>query len=294
MMTYQNITLIGGGTLGSQIAYMAAYHGKEVTIWGRSEASLDRAKKRVARWQAAVQDYFHSSDAKAEQAKAHLTYTTNLKEALQGADLVIEALPENPQVKQDFYRQFAQLADPKTVIATNSSTMMPTKLADATGRPDKFLAYHFANTIWQGNTAEIMPGQKTAKDLPATFVELSKEIGMVPIMVNKEQPGYVLNSLLVPFLDAGTDLWVRGVADPQTIDKTWMIATASPQGPFGIMDTVGMKTVYEINRSNPDEAHQAAAKKIKHMIDEGKLGVETGQGFYSYPNPAYRQADFLK
>ncbi|WP_446002095.1 3-hydroxyacyl-CoA dehydrogenase [Weissella viridescens] len=292
-MTYQKVTVVGGGTLGSQIAFMAAFSGKDTTIWGRSEGSLERAKTRVNRWENEVKAYYDASDADIESARDHLNYTTSLEDALSGADLVIEALPENAETKTDFYEKFDKLADPKTVVVTNSSTMMPSQFAETTGRPEKFLGYHFANEIWKNNTAEIMSGPETDATLPETLEEFSREIKMVPIMVKKEQPGYVLNSLLVPFLDAGTDLWVRDVADPETVDKTWMIGTGAPVGPFGIMDLVGLNTVYEINKGRPDEKSQHAAEKIKERMDQGLIGQETGQGFYTYPNPAYLEDDFL-
>ncbi|MCB6840499.1 3-hydroxyacyl-CoA dehydrogenase [Weissella viridescens] len=292
-MTYQKVTVVGGGTLGSQIAFMAAFAGKDTTIWGRSEGSLERAKTRVDRWENEVKAYYDASDADIESARDHLNYTTSLEDALSGADLVIEALPENAETKTDFYEKFDKLADPETVVVTNSSTMMPSQFAETTGRPEKFLGYHFANEIWKNNTAEIMSGPDTDATLPETLEEFSREIKMVPIMVKKEQPGYVLNSLLVPFLDAGTDLWVRDVADPETVDKTWMIGTGAPVGPFGIMDLVGLNTVYEINKGRPDEKSQHAAEKIKERMDKGLIGQETGQGFYTYPNPAYLEDDFL-
>ena len=292
-MTYQKVTVVGGGTLGSQIAFMAAFSGKDTTIWGRSEGSLERAKARVDRWENEVKAYYDAADADIEFARNHLNYTTSLEDALAGADLVIEALPENVETKTDFYEKFDKLADPETVVVTNSSTMMPSQFAETTGRPEKFLGYHFANEIWKNNTAEIMSGPDTDATLPETLEEFSREIKMVPIMVKKEQPGYVLNSLLVPFLDAGTDLWVRDVADPETVDKTWMIGTGAPVGPFGIMDLVGLNTVYEINKGRPDEKSQHAAEKIKERMDKGLIGQETGQGFYTYPNPAYLEDDFL-
>lgn len=292
-MTYQKVTVVGGGTLGSQLAFMAAFSGKDTTIWGRSEGSLERAKARVDRWENEVKAYYDAADADIESARDHLNYTTSLEDALAGADLVIEALPENIETKTDFYEKFDKLADPETVVVTNSSTMMPSQFAETTGRPEKFLGYHFANEIWKNNTAEIMSGPETDATLPETLEEFSREIKMVPIMVKKEQPGYVLNSLLVPFLDAGTDLWVRDVADPETVDKTWMIGTGAPVGPFGIMDLVGLNTVYEINKGRPDEKSQHAAEKIKERMDQGLIGQETGQGFYTYPNPAYLEDDFL-
>ena len=273
---------------------MSAYSGKKVTIWGRADHSLESAKERVKRWEHEVQNYFKSSDEQINDARNNLVYTTNLVDALNNADLVIEALPESIEVKRDFYEKIAKFAPKNVVLASNSSTMLTSDLAKFVDRPDKFLNYHFANNIWQGNTAEIMPSEFTDPNLPATFVELSHEIKMVPILINKEQPGYVLNSMLVPFLDSATNLWVNDIAQPQAIDKTWMIATGAPMGPFAIMDVVGMNTVYQINVVKQTPAAQKVAARIKEMIDDNRIGVESGIGFYTYPNPEYKQADFLK
>lgn len=121
---------------------------------------------------------------------------------------------------------------------------------------------------------------------------------MMPFRLNKEQPGYILNSLLVPFLDAAMNLWANDVADPHTIDKNWMIATGAPRGPFGILDTVGMTTPYHLQLAKAArgvETAPAIAEKLKkEFIDTGKLGAATGEGFYTYPNPAYAQPAFLK
>ncbi|KRN79222.1 3-hydroxybutyryl-CoA dehydrogenase [Fructilactobacillus lindneri DSM 20690 = JCM 11027] len=139
-----------------------------------------------------------------------------------------------------------------------------------------------------------MSQSKTDKDLPKMFEKYSREIGMVPLLVNKEQPGYILNSLLVPFVTVGIQLWVKGISDPKTIDKTWMIATGSPMGPFGFIDMIGLRTVYEINKMSNDPTSQKAAELLKKMIDNGEIGVESGKGFYTYPNPDFKKADFLK
>ncbi|WP_429971031.1 3-hydroxyacyl-CoA dehydrogenase [Fructilactobacillus sp. Tb1] len=293
-MEFNKITIIGGGTLGSQIAYMCSLHGKDTTIYGRSEGSLERAQKRVARWVKAVEKDIHVPAAEAEKAAKNLKYTTNLDEAIKGQDLVIEALPEDPKIKIEFYKKFAKIADPDTILATNTSTLLPSTFAEDTGRPDKYIAYHFANNIWINNTAEIMPQAKTNPALTAAFEKLSREIGMVPIKINKEQPGYVLNSLLIPFLTAALKLWADGVSEPAAIDKTWIIATSAPVGPFSIMDTIGLRTMYEITSMDKDPLVQKAAKMLKEKLDKGELGTESGQGFYSYPNPAFLDKDFLK
>ena len=130
-------------------------------------------------------------------------------------------------------------------------------------------------------------------------VEFAKSIGMIALPLYKEQAGYLLNSLLVPLISAATDLLMKGVADHETIDKTWMIGSGAPVGPFGILDIIGMTTAYNINlmtavkTKNPLKIKTAEYMK-EHFIDKNKLGVMTGEGFYKYPNPAYKNEDFLK
>ena len=161
--------------------------------------------------------------------------TTSHEEAVKDADLIIEAIAEDPEQKIDLYQNFAKYVPEKTVIVTNSSTLLPSQFADYTGRPNKYLALHFANEIWKNNTAEIMAQPKTEQKYFDQVVEFAKEIGMVPLKVLKEQPGYILNSLLVPFLSAAEALWAKGVSDPETIDLTWKLATGAPSGPFQIL-----------------------------------------------------------
>ncbi len=141
------------------------------------------------------------------------------------------------------------------------------------------------------------PGTDT--DVIDALVAFAKTIGMVALPLQKEQPGYIVNSLLVPLLSAGLDLLVRGVADVQTIDKTWMVATGAPTGPFAILDVVGITTAYNINKMEAEKTGDSAKQQVvdylkENFIDQGKLGVATGEGFYTYPNPSFKDADFLK
>ena len=203
------------------------------------------------------------------------------------------------EIKRNFYTELAKVAPEKTIFTTNSSTTLPSEYADVTGRPERFLALHFANGIWDANVGEVMGHPGTDPAVFDRIVEFAKEIGMVPIPIHKEQNGYVLNSLLVPFLSAAGNLLVNGVSDVESIDKTWMISTQSPIGPFGIMDMVGMQTMYNIDKlwgeKLNDQTILDRAEFIKeHYIDKGHMGVATGKGFYTYPNPAYQNPDFLK
>lgn len=298
-MNYKNITIAGSGVLGYQIAFQTAFHGFNVTVYDINDEVLEKAKTKFDTLGEAYKNDLNATQEEIDKTGQNLSYTSNLAEAVKNADLLIEAIPENPAIKTDFYKKLAKVAPEKTVFATNSSTLLPSQFAEATGRPSKFLALHFANTIWIHNTAEIMGHATTDPKVFDNLVAFAKAIGMLALPLHKEQPGYILNSLLVPLLSAATRLLVTEVADPQTIDKTWMKATGAPAGPFGILDVVGITTAYNIDKiaaeKTQDELKIKTVKYLKeNYIDKNKLGVSTGEGFYKYPNPAYKNPEFLK
>jgi len=284
MPSIKTLTVLGTGVLGSQIAFQAAFHGFVVTAYDVDEDALAKARDRFTRlagiYRAQVAG---ASEGKTEAALANLRLTADLRDAVVDADLVIEAVPELLELKRDVYRKLAELAPAKTIFATNSSTLLPSDLKDFTGRPDRFLALHYANNIWAQNIAEVMGTAETDPAVYAAVVDFSRNSGLEPIEIRKEKAGYVLNSLLVPLLNAAAGLLLQGVADPHTIDKTWRIATGAPSGPFQIYDVVGLTTAYNIASASPDAGSQAFAEHLKeHYIDQGKLGVASGEGFYKY------------
>lgn len=295
-MDFKKIMVAGSGVLGSQIAFQSAFFGYDVSVYDINDEAIGKGKQRITKLRKVYADFFKDEE-KADAAMGRLTYSTDLAEATKGVDLVIEAVPERVDIKQDFYQKLGAVASEQTVFVSNSSTMLPSQFAEFTGRPDKFLALHFANSIWQNNTAEIMGHPGTDQQYVEQVTDFARSIGMIPFVLKKEQPGYILNTLLVPFLNAGLTLWAKDIADPHTIDKNWMISTGSPRGPFGILDVVGMETPYNLNkaRAELDPAYGVIADKLKsEMIDQGKMGIATGEGFYKYPNPAYSDPNFLK
>ena len=296
MTEIEQVTVAGGGVLGSQIAYQCAFKGKNVTVYDIGDDAVAAARERVKALRAAYKRDIKATDEQFDAGLGRMSFTTDLSEAVKNANLVIEAIPEKPSIKHDFYQSLAKLAPENTIFASNSSTYVPSTFASDTGRPDKFLNLHFANQIWLMNTAEIMGTDQTDPDIYNRIVSFAREIGMVPIQLHKEQPGYVLNTLLMPLMGAAGMLWAHDVADPQTIDKTWMIATGAPKGPFGFYDMVGLRTAYNIlcQRQGDNPQAKPLLDKLKAMIDQGKLGEETGQGFYQYPDPDYRDPGFLK
>lgn len=294
-MAFQNITIAGTGVLGSQIAYQAALNGFNVTAY---DLDVNAAKKRVLALRDSYKQDLDLTDEDFQAGLNNLTFTTDLAAAVKDADYVIEALPEKLDLKEEFYKQLSKLAPDKTVFASNSSTMVPSQLVKFADRPTKYLHMHFANKIWKCNVAEIMGTDQTDPAVYQEVVDFAKAIKMVPIEIHKEQPGYVLNALLIPFVVSAMSLWVKGVADPETVDKDWMISTGAPVGPFMMLDDVGLRTTWNIVSGlyaiQHKELFKQIADKLKEKIDAGQEGLESGEGFYKYPHPAFEDPDFLK
>ncbi|WP_420908094.1 3-hydroxyacyl-CoA dehydrogenase [Macrococcus armenti] len=294
---FKNITIAGGGVLGSQIAFQTAYFGYEVKLYDINEDAVKAADEKLDKLVARYTEFF-GDQSKAESARKRISTTANLEDALQDSDLLIEAVPEKKEIKVDFYTQVAKVAPEKTIFATNSSTMVPSDFAEYTGRPEKFLSLHFANEVWKNNTGEVMGHAGTDKKYEEEVLKFAESIGLIALHVLKETPGYILNSILVPFLEAGKKLYVSGVADIETIDKTWMAATGMNMGPFGALDVIGLNTDYHITLANAEKNDDELLLKFANLmkeeyIDKGNLGVSTGKGFYTYPNPSFKSEDFI-
>ena len=276
--------------MGAQVAWQMAFHGKYVTVYDAISAGLEKGK-------AFHQDYSEhfvrhrgATRKQIDDTFTRLTYTTDLASAVGDADLISESVPESMHIKESFWRDASRHAPARTVFTTNTSTLLPGALASFVDRPQKFLALHFAIGVWDANIGEVMGHPGTDRGVFDLVLKFAEEIGLVPIPIRKEQNGYIINSLLVPWCTAALDLLIRGVSDFQSIDRTWMITMQSNIGPFGMMDRMGLGVVYHVAKQIGAEY----ARYIEeHFIQTGHLGVATGQGFYSYPNPAYAQPGFI-
>ncbi|PPG58459.1 3-hydroxyacyl-CoA dehydrogenase [Rathayibacter sp. AY1C5] len=283
MPTIRTVTVLGSGVLGSQIAFQSAFHGFDVTVYDLFDDVLESARERLRGLAGVYESVPGGVAGGPQEALDSLRLTSDLAEAVADADLVIEAVPEDLGLKQELYGRLGALAPERTVFATNSSTLLPSDLKASTGRPDRFLALHYANRVWAQNTAEIMGTADTDPAVVDAVVEFAVSSGLEPIRLQKEKAGYVLNSLLVPLLNAASGVLMGGYADHETIDKTWRIGTGAPLGPFQIFDVVGLRTAYNIAAAAPDEASQAFAAHLKTAyLDRGRLGTATGEGFYRY------------
>ena len=312
----KNITVAGGGVLGSQIAFQTAFCGFDVKIWLRSEESIGRTKPKLDRLyniykttlneakkslgtgkvfpRGLITDSSKVTESDIDElleavdkAYKEIKLTTSLEEACKDADLIIESMAENPEAKIAFYRSLDTHLEAKTIVATNSSSMVPSQFREYLSKPQQYLAIHFANNIWISNTAEIMGHSTTSKGAYEAVAKFASDIKMIPLRLMKEQPGYILNSMLIPFLNAGQMLLANEVADPATIDLTWRLGTGSPYGPFQILDIVGLNTALNIVSNNPLSKDPTTVQgKIKAILEkyiaEGKTGVNAGEGFYKY------------
>ncbi|WP_115685651.1 3-hydroxyacyl-CoA dehydrogenase [Corynebacterium senegalense] len=290
-MNIKNVTVLGAGVLGAQIALVTANRGFNVVSWDINDEALQAASKRFdtfgAQMVAELEDTTEESMA---EARGRLSQTSDLEEAVREADLVIEAVPEKLEIKKDVWERVGKAAPAEAVFATNTSTLLPSLFAESTGSPERFLALHFANHIWLQNTAEIMPHAGTDLKYVDVLEEFAEQIGMVPVKLKKEQPGYILNTILVPFLTAGQYLLANDVAEPEDIDRDWRNSTGSPRGPFEVMDVVGLRTVLAVGKlkPNPEEWEKKFQGILEEMIADGRIGVEAGRGFFTYNEQGQR------
>uniref|UniRef100_A0A7S2QFE6 3-hydroxyacyl-CoA dehydrogenase NAD binding domain-containing protein n=1 Tax=Zooxanthella nutricula TaxID=1333877 RepID=A0A7S2QFE6_9DINO len=316
----RKVAVVGAGTLGQQVSFQVAVSGFNVTVLDNSAANLEKAREAHGRFAKLYVDRAGASQARSwrkvaeacpdpQAALDRISYTTDAGEACAECDLVSENVPEVPAVKSAVYSQLHAAAPARTIFTTNSSTLLPSDFAEVTGRPERFLALHFANPIFDGNIGEVMGHAATDKAVYERVVEFAREIHMVPIRLHKEQNGYICNSLLVPWLNSGLWLVTSGVASPEDVDRTWMIAFGSQRGPMQVIDAIGLQTVHavfshwgEVLRDETIGKQMLAnAALLDAKIKAGHTGIMTGdplsdtaQGMYSYPDPAYLKNGFLE
>ena len=315
-MSSQNVTVAGAGVLGAQIAVQIACKGFNVCVY-EVEEGLERAQDLLKHFHDVYAEKFAKKrenpelnwpgifgdgkvsaeeidalEARFNEGWAQLRVTTVPEEAFADSDFAIEAVPERTEIKIAFYKTIAPLLPEKTILLTNTSTLLPSTFAPYTGRPERYLAFHFLNVIWSANTLEIMP-HPAGDDFPATdpkYVEaaydFAKAIGMNPFVLKKEHAKHVYNTMLFAWHTAALELLLDDVADVETIDAIWSNG-GRRKGPFGSMDTVGILTCHNCmcetpNAYVPGTLEYRAREFYEKMIEEGRLGYNAGIGFYDY------------
>jgi 3-hydroxybutyryl-CoA dehydrogenase len=293
----RKILVIGGGTMGKQIALQGALHGCNVVLYDLQTELLEKALAGIRKMAGRVAAHQGVPPGQAETILERIAATTDPKIAAADVDLVSESVPEDPALKERVFSLFGRLCPPHTVFTTNTSTLLPSMIAPATGRPEKFLAFHF-HDIRATTVVDIMPHPGTDPEATELVRAFAERIGLIPIVLKREAHGYVFNFMLMALSQAAQTLATEGIASVEDIDRAWMGVTGMFLGPFGIMDSVGIDTVCEITRywagKNNDPQGLKNAEFLKRYIDEGRLGQKSGQGFYTYPKPLFTRPGFIR
>jgi len=251
----------------------------------------------------AVDDYVQQwidegaiSAADGAPLKQRISYTTELEEAVQGAGLVIEAVVERLDVKQEVFKQLDQLCTPDVLIATNSSSIKISYIEDATSHPERVLNMHFYGYPWRRSVVELMKGKHTTDDVIEKASMFSHSIGVTPLRVLKESTGFIFNRVWRAIKKECLKVVDQGVASFEDVDRAWMSLYKTEAGPFGLMDRVGLDVVRDIEMVYYNESGEERDLPPKILLDKirkGDLGVKTGKGFYTYPDPSYTRLGWL-
>jgi 3-hydroxybutyryl-CoA dehydrogenase len=292
-MNINKICILGAGTLGSRVALQSAISEYEVSVYDINQESLDFSLKMMQKILHQLKKANEITEENATAALARITFTLDPLAAVADADLINESVTEDPELKKKVWKQFGEIAPEKTIFTTNTSYLLPSMFASASGRPARFCAFHF-HDVFFSRVVDIMPHPGTDPDLIPLLEVLGRRLNQVPVLVKKENPGYIFNTMLMALIGAAGKLKTRDVAEIEDIDKSWMVNFHMPMGPFGILDSIGLETAWHVTHNMADTASQAFAKLLKTYIDQGKLGEKTGEGFYKYPNPSYRDPSFVE
>ncbi len=293
----QKVAVIGTGLLGTQIAIQATCFDYEVSAHDPDEGSfnkviqiIDAMMKFTGKGPVVPMEEWGKGFQRVNLCK-------ELEEALRDADLVIEAAPEELELKRKLFERLDALAPRGAILATNSSSIPISKIETATNRPEKCLNTHFYSPATGLNMVDIVGGTRTTPETIEAGKAWIRSIGCVPLTVKKEILGFCFNRVWRAIKREALYMWGEGFVDFRDIDRGWMIFTGTPYGPFGLMDNVGLDVVYDIemvyyNESKDPKDHPPEA--LKTMVHRKELGVKTNKGFYTYPDPEYRKPDFIK
>jgi 3-hydroxybutyryl-CoA dehydrogenase len=281
------IAVIGVGVMGAKVAWACARAGIPTRAYDTSAVQLERSLGEIHGW---------SEGEERQRVAGNLSFTSDLDRALDGAQLAFENVPEDLSLKQRIHAEIGRRLGADAYMGSNTSSLLCSPLANASGRPQRFFNMNFTDPRSQG-LVEIMGGDKTAPETIAFARAWAEAIRMIPILTRAEQMGYSFNRLWRAIKKEVLQQWGRGSGDPADIDRAWMLTFGTPYGPFGLMDQVGLATILKIeeryHEASGDESDRPP-QKLYDMVEHGRLGVATGEGFYTYPNPAYERPEWLK
>ncbi len=279
----KTLAVLGTGTMGAGIAQVAAQAGHDVQFWNRREASVEKGMAQIQKGLGRLLKKERISQADHDAALARISGTATLED-VKTADLVIEAVPEDADLKRELYERLGGICSEDVIFATNTSSLSVTELGGVSARPSKFVGMHFFNPVPAMKLVEIVRGLETSDATAQAVTELAERLGKVPIPT-RDMPGFVVNRVVMPMINEAATALQQGVATAEHIDECMKLGCNHPMGPLALADLVGLDVVWAILDSLHREfgsAHHKPCLEITKRVEAGHLGTKTGQGFYSY------------
>ena len=280
----KQIAVIGAGTMGNGIAHVFAQKGFKVNLIDTQAAALEKALQTIQKNLDRQLAKNVIDEATKTATLANITTKTSIQEGVSNADLVVEAATENSDIKKSIFTQLDQYAPAHCILASNTSSISITQLAKATQRPSQVIGMHFMNPVPVMKLVEIINGQATSEATTEAIVTLTKTIDKIPCVV-KDFPGFVANRILMPMINEAIIALSEGVSDAATIDQIMKLGMAHPMGPLQLADYIGLdvcRNIMVIMQEGFQNDKYTPSPLLVQLVSEGKLGVKTGQGFYTY------------
>jgi 3-hydroxybutyryl-CoA dehydrogenase len=280
----KNIAVIGAGTMGNGIAHTFAQFNYKVQLIDVSEAALEKGMATITKNLDRMVAKEKISEADKMKTLGNITTFTSIKEGVKNTSLVVEAATENTVLKAKIFKELDEVCAEETILATNTSSISITQIAAVTKRPDKVIGMHFMNPVPIMKLVEIIRGYNTSDDVMKFTVDLSKKINKIPVEVN-DYPGFVANRILMPMINESIETLYNGVAGVAEIDTVMMLGMAHPMGPLQLADFIGLDVCLSILNVMYDgfkNPKYAPCPLLVNMVNAGKLGIKSGEGFYDY------------
>ena len=288
----KHISVIGCGTMGNGIAQTFALFEFKVKLYDISLNNLDNAKKTILRNLERMVKKGIISHSELEKTSENISYTNEINSVL-NSDLVIEAVTENIKIKESIFKELDNKCPEKTIIASNTSSISITQLANATKRKDKVIGMHFMNPVPIMKLVEVINSKYTSKETTKIILELSKKLNKIPLSVN-DYPGFISNRILMPMINEAIEALDQGVANVKNIDGIMKLGMGHPMGPLQLADLIGLdvcKSILEVMLNGLKNEKYRPNKLLVDLVSEGKLGIKSGEGFYDYANS--KKAEFV-
>ncbi len=291
MTTVNHVVVVGAGAMGSQIGMVCALAGLTVTVTDIAEPALAKAEAELRSRLSRDVDKGRRVRSDVEAAFGRLSFTTDLTTAASTADYVIEAAVERLDIKRALFADLDRAAPPHAILATNSSSIVSSRIADATGRPDKVCNLHFFNPALIMKCVEVVRGPHTSDDTVATSIDLTERLGKTPVVLNREIPGFIANRILNAVRDEAIHLLENGVASVADIDTACRTALGYPMGPFELMDLTGIDIGFLTKQdrfAQTGDPKDRPSASVTALVERGELGRKTGRGWYTYDETGAR------